>query len=216
MKNFHIGVFGLVAALASTVSVAAGTQNGSFEAFNTGSADVLCPQGSTFCAQFNAGNTGINGWAIGGDSVDVVGPLAWKASNGDYSLDLSGVGAGSLSQVIATFVGQAYRVSFDLGGNFFSGPSVKTGTVSAAGFSQNLSFDNSNSTKAAMGWVPTTFDFIATGGSTTLSFSSTVDGSAGLALDNVRVAAVPEPETLFLMLVGLGFVGCRALRRQSV
>jgi len=216
MKNFHMGVFGLVAALVSTVSVAAGTQNGSFESFNAGSADALCPQGSTFCAQFNAGNTGINGWAIGGNSVDVVGPQAWKASDGDYSLDLSGVGAGSVSQAIATFAGQAYRVSFDLGGNFFSGPSVKTGTISAAGVSQNLSFDNSSSTKDAMGWVSTTFDFVATGDSTTLSFSSSTVGDAGLALDNVRVTAVPEPETLFLMLVGLGFVGCRALRRQSV
>lgn len=198
------------------MSFAAGVQNGSFESFNAGLADVLCPLGITYCAQFNAGNTGIGGWNIGGHSLDTVGPMAWIASDGVYSLDLSGAAAGSAFQVIATVVGQAYRVSFDLGGNFYGGPTVKTGTISAAAVSQDLSFDNTNSKLDAMGWVPTTFDFVANGSSTTLSFYSTTAGSAGLALDNVRVNAVPEPQTLLLMLVGLGFVGSLARLRQFV
>jgi choice-of-anchor C domain-containing protein len=216
-KHFsRMSLLPLVTALAifsASAASAAAFQNGSFENFDSNAADVLCFSGINFCGQYNAGNSGITGWTISGNSVDVVGALGWTASNGAWSIDLSGVGAGTLSQSFDTVVGTSYQVGFDLGGNFYGSPSVKTGIVSAAGNSQTLSFDNTTSTVTNMGWAHQSFTFIATGISTELSFASTTDGNAGIALDNITITPVPEPETYALMLAGLGLVGFAARRR---
>jgi len=201
----------LVCGLASAAHGAA-FSNGSFELFNAGGADVYCPGGIDFCGQFNAGNAGITGWTIGGHSIDIVGPVGWAASDGNWSLDLNGVGAGSISQAFDTVAGMHYRVSFDLGGIFYGGAAIKTGTVSAAGQSLDFSFDTGASGPADMHWVRTAFDFQATGASTTLQFFSTGGSDAGPALDNISVTAVPEPQTVALWLAGL--VALAGLRRR--
>lgn len=216
IRPFRISLMSLatvLAALSTPTAFAAAFQNGSFESFDPDAADVLCPAGIDFCGQYNAGNSGISGWTVGGHSVDVVGVLGWTASDGAWSIDLSGVGAGTLSQSFDTVAGTRYQVAFDLGGNFYGAPSIKTGVVSAAGSSQSLSFDNAASTPTNMGWAHQSFIFVATGTSTVLSFASATNGNAGLALDNVSVTPVPEPETWALMLAGLGLVGFAARRR---
>lgn len=179
-------------------------QNGSFESFDQGSANAFCAGGFQVCGQYDSGNPGITGWTIHGNSVDLTGTI-WIASNGSWSIDLSGVNAGAISQTFDTVIGVEYSVDFDLGGNFFGGPPVKTGTVSAAGNSKSLAFDSSLSTSANMGWVAERFTFVAIATSTTLTFASTVSGNAGLALDNVSVSvsAVPEPASALLLLSGL-------------
>jgi choice-of-anchor C domain-containing protein len=185
----------LAGLLCSSATFAATFQNGSFESFDANAANVYCGGGIDFCGQYNAGNNGITAWTIGGSSVDVVGPNLWIASDGTRSIDLDGVAEGTLSQIFDTVAGTSYKVTFDLGGNFYGGPTVKTGTVSAAGQSQSLSFDDAASTPANMGWAQQTFVFVATDASTELSFASTLGGDAGLALDNVSVMAVPGPST---------------------
>ena len=52
-----------------------------------------------------------------------------------------------------------------------------------------------------MGWLPQTFNFVANGNNTTLSFASLDNTNAGPALDNVVVTAVPW-ETDALSVVG--------------
>jgi choice-of-anchor C domain-containing protein len=205
----------VLVAFSAPAASAAAFQNGSFESFDSGAANVLCPDGINFCGQYNAGNSGINGWTIGGHSVDVVGIVGWTASNGAWSIDLSGVGAGSLSQSFDTVAGTSYQVTFDLGGNFYGGPNIKTGVVSAAGSSQSLSFNNAASTATNMGWMHQSFTFVATEASTALSFTSTTDGNAGIALDNITITPVPEPETYAMMLAGLGLLGVVARRRKQ-
>ena len=203
----------VLAIFSAPAASAAAFQNGSFESFDSGAANVYCTGGIDFCGQYNAGNSGITGWTIGGSSVDVVGVVGWTASNGAWSIDLSGVDAGSLSQNFDTVAGTSYQVTFDLGGNFLGGSGIKTGSVSAAGSSQSLSFDNATSTATNMGWTHQSFTFVATGTSTVLSFASTTGGDAGIALDNITITPVPEPETYALMLAGLGLVGFAARRR---
>jgi PEP-CTERM motif-containing protein len=72
------------------------------------------------------------------------------------------------------------------------------------------------------GWQTTTFDFIATGASETLSFLSTGTGGAAeppfSLLDGVSLNSVPEPSTWAMMVlgfIGLGYAGFRKARARS-
>ena len=68
------------------------------------------------------------------------------------------------------------------------------------------------------GWTTSTFDFIATGSSETLSFLSTGTGGAAeppfSLLDGVSMTSVPEPSTWAMMLVGFGLLGYASFRRR--
>lgn len=72
-------------------------------------------------------------------------------------------------------------------------------------------------------WTPTLFDFGGLGAGTyTLSVLSVVDTDWGLYRDKVgylggiaTVAAIPEPETYALMLLGLAAIGAFTRRRQA-
>ena len=69
------------------------------------------------------------------------------------------------------------------------------------------------------GWQQSTFDFLATGSSETLSFLSTGTGGAALPpfslLDGVSLnAAVPEPSTWAMMALGFGLLGYAGYRRR--
>jgi hypothetical protein len=56
--------------------------------------------------------------------------------------------------------------------------------------------------------------FTATSDSAVLQFSSLVGGPRGAVIDDITVAAVPEPHEWVMMLAGLGLVGWVAGRRR--
>jgi choice-of-anchor C domain-containing protein len=190
--------------------------NGSFElGANPGSFIAL-----------NGGSTSIDGWTVGGgaNSVDYIGSY-WSASDGTRSIDLNGLVPGSISQTFDVVSGQAYRVSFDLAGNPAGGPQFKTldSTADLTIFSP-APFDVSNTNLTNMGWINYSFLFTATSNSETLTFTSTTTGNSGNstyptafgpALDNVTIAAVPEPSTWAMMLLGFLGLGFVAYRRKS-
>ena len=171
----------------------------------------------------NGGDSSITGWVVGGgaNSVDYIGSY-WTASDLARSVDLNGLVAGSISQTFDVVSGQTYRVSFDLAGNPVGGPELKT-LDSTANFTlfSPPPFDVSNTNLANMGWINYSFLFTADSNSETLTFTSTTTGNSGNstyptafgpALDNVTIAAVPEPSTWAMMLLGflgLGFVASR-------
>jgi choice-of-anchor C domain-containing protein len=191
--------------------------NGSFE---TG------PNPGSF-TNFAAGSTAITGWTVSTPgNIDYIGSL-WVAANGSRSLDLEGSAGtcvvptncpGGIEQSFATTAGAEYTVTFDLAGNPDFGPLIKTVMISAAGQSQNFSFDITGKSFGNMGWVLRSWTFTAAGPSTTLKFY-TADSPAtgfGPALDNVDVeltAAVPEPETFALLSLGLVSIGFLRRRR---
>lgn len=179
-------------------------QNGSFE-FG----------GVAPCNTFNvpAGSTLITGWTVSVGNIDWLGaPFpacgAWVASQGGASLDLVGSAAGGIGGIQQTFdtvAGQAYTVSFDLGGNFGAPPVIKPLAVTVNGVTTNFTFDTSASTGATMGWVTRSVQFTATGPSTTIDFVSDVSAAggtlnAGAALDNVRVTALASASTAAIPL----------------
>ncbi len=160
------------------VSVPSPFGDGSFEA-------PLAPAGSF--TTLGTGQT-IGPWTVTRGSVDLVGAGFWAAADGDQSVDLSGVQAGTVAQTFATKPGTRYLVSYALAGNPAGLPTVKTGLVRVNGNDvQDFSFDTTGKTMTDMGYATQTFEFVAGFPQTTLSFLSTTPSAYGPVLDAVSV-----------------------------
>ena len=171
-------------------------------------------------------SSSITGWTVSSGSVDYIGTY-WNAADGHRSLDMNGLSAGTISQMVTGLTnGQQYRVTFDLAGNTDAGPSTKTLDVMANAGPSSYSFSTVGHSRTNMGWVTESFVFTADGTSDLLSFSSTVflggtlenPAAFGPALDNVAISATPLPSTwlmLFSGFVGLGFFACHRKNKLS-
>jgi hypothetical protein len=179
-----------LACLVSGASAANLVTNGDFE---TG----------TFAGWVNAGNTTYS-------SVDNVG----GANGFVWSDGAVGTTMSTITQTIATEVGTAYTLSFDVLG---------TGTPNKlkVWFGDDLvPFAQTNFN------LPTWTHFVITGlvadsTSSVLTFGSRNDPSYNF-IDNISLtdgsvvtAPVPEPETYAMLLAGLGLIGTIARRRQQ-
>jgi choice-of-anchor C domain-containing protein len=168
-----------------------------------------------------SGSTNIAGWTVGNGGIDWIDNGYWEASDGQRSLDLSGTAAGSISQTFATIAGVLYTVTFDLAGNP-DGPDetkVEITSVNGQPFQEFFFFDvGPGNTRQNMGWETKSFSFTANSNLTTLSFGSATQSAFGPALDNVSIAAVPEPGTWLMMIVGFGLLGgmLRGRRRAAL
>lgn len=207
----------LILALLTSASLATSAQaltivNGSFE---TGTVN---PGGGFATVAAGPSLTNIAGWTVGGHSVDLIGGF-WQAQDGLRSIDLAGSGIGSLSQALATVVGQAYRVDFWVSRNPDGGITPRTGFVDVGGASTLITYSNGTSSRPNnMLWEARSYDFTATSSLTNLRFSADPATSAtffGLALDNVSITAVPEPASWALMIAGFGLVGSAMRRRRE-
>lgn len=163
------------------------------------------------------GSPNISNWTVTG-SIDYIGTY-WVASNGSRSIDLNGsYQAGQVSQTVSGLTaGHSYTVSFDLAGNPDGAPLTKSLDVIIGGVLKNYTFPLGGATHANLGWVGHSFNFTATSSSELLSFGPNGDagGAFGPVLDNVSVsAAVPEPSTWAMMLIGFGGLAMMARRRR--
>ena len=158
-------------------------------------------------------------WLIGGSaSVDVVnttGPgIGSVAQQGNYWLDLNGTAsAGTITRYVGNLTpGQEYQVSFDYAANIGGGAATSPGfTVNVNGVSSGT-FSNGTGS-----FVGGTYTFTAGPSmSAAIMFAATGPASDfGPALDNISVAAVPEPHEWAMMLAGLGLVVWAARRRRE-
>jgi len=182
-------------------------------AFTNGSFELGTAPGSF--TQLSVGAANITGWSVVSGTIDYIGSY-WQAGAGSRSVDMSGTSAGSISQTFDTVLGKTYTVDFLMAGNPDGGSASKVLKVSATGNSQqSFNFNTNGKTKSAMGWTSKSYQFTATGTSTTLNFLAVGSGSYGTALDGITVtSAVPEPASWAMMIGGFGIAG-GAMRRRT-
>jgi hypothetical protein len=167
----------------------------------------------------------IDGWTATTGGIEVRNSVAGTAENGVNFVELDANFNSVMDQTVATVDGQAYQLSFwyssrpvspdngafpglivPAGSNGLS-YDVGAGDVSVYAPTANTDLDND--------WTLYTTTFIATGSTTTLTFSATgTSDSFGTSLDNVILTAVPEPGELSLMATGLVLLAGLARRRQ--
>ena len=140
--------------------------------------------------------------------------FAGSAYQGSQWLDLDGISAGTIAQSFATKPGTLYALSFAYANNPFQNESSDSGNPSAtvklldtATTDQlaTLSISHDTSTANDYNWtLSAPLLFVATGTSSTLIFASNDAASSdeGVFLDAVTVAAVPEPSSLSMLLIG--------------
>jgi choice-of-anchor C domain-containing protein len=146
-----------------------------------------------------SGSTAIKGWKVT-NQLSIIGAW-WPAADGNRSLFLAGPPAnGGIAQTFKTTKGQHYLLTFSLASNPNGGrwPRELSSTrlaVSAAGKTEEFSFDSTGKTACDMGWVTKKWEFDAVADETTLEFrmlKMSDDFWHGPALDDVRVWAVPR------------------------
>jgi choice-of-anchor C domain-containing protein len=161
-------------------------QNGSFTP-GADASDVILVQ---------AGSTAVPGWSVTAGSVDDIRPTYWQSADGGHSLDMSGTNAGTIQQILTTTVGVQYEVQFKLAGNP-EDPTTEIHRleVSAAGQTQDFTFDSTGYNRSNMGWQDETFIFTASDTATTLQFSSLNHSAWGPALGEVSATALVIGQT---------------------
>ena len=206
-KRFVLAVAGLAAVPTQAQLV----MNGGFEQPGTGFQTVLA--GQTFGGWTNAGPGDIEfGHAVPSPFLP---NLEFSAFEGDYWIDLVGIGAPSaiFQSIDSLQAGDTYRIEWAQSGNvwgpnadftmsvFWNGVAVATNTQTHGGS------DGSN-----MDWQTYSVDVVALPGSNELRFGALSGGSArGPALDDVSLTLVPAPGT-FLALAAAGLVSTRRRR----
>ena len=189
--------------------------NGGFE--DVGDAAFQSWGGYTFGAGFST----LPGWTVDFGSVDVTtNASGWSpAAEGQNSLDINGWEAGQISQSFADKAGATYTVFFDYSRNAAGAPDPATADVTAGGQTVHVSSPNDPSqfgTVGAMLWKTDSFTFVGTGHDS-ITLAATVPGNGGVFFDDIRVsAAVPEPATWGLMIVGFGGAGALLRRRRAM
>lgn len=175
---------------------------------------------------FSSGTIGtstIPGWTATGN-VDVFSSASACCHSGDtgtgnFVLFGGGDGAndGQISQTLTTVAGTEYQLDF-LYGATSSPDGLGTQSIAVTVGSLNTTVVSALGQRDfSLVLAPLTFDFLASGPTTTLTFtnaSGALTNSIDGMLDSVSVTAVPEPTSLLMLAAGLGGLGLTRKRRR--
>lgn len=147
---------------------------------------------------------------VASGTVDLIGIgfIDILPGNGNYiDLDGSTANSGIFANSVNLTGGVTYTLSFDLAGS--QRGSTETANINFGTASTSATLGSSAGLTAyALSFTP------AASGIYSFSFENLGGDNVGLLLDNVSVAAVPEPETYAMLLAGLGMLGF-ILRRKA-
>ena len=228
------------ALLAAQPALANSFQNGGFETLTNGPGQLttntvatgwtVANGGYTFAfAPGTADTTGSNGqygglYLHGPNNGSANGLPATSPSGGNFLAFDGAFQVQPLQQVIRFLtVGKTYSVGFDYGfaQQFgYDGDTIQHWSVSFGGVTQTTA-DFNLPNHGFSGWFHTSYDFVATSATETLSFLGygNLPVPPFALLDGVTFTpdtnAVPEPATWAMMLAGFGAVGFAARRRRT-
>lgn len=157
----------------------------------------------------------LTNWTGGVFGVELRNNLVGAASDGVNFVELDTTNNSSIFQMINTSVGAEYTLSFDYSPR--EGVSKDSNPIKAFwNGTQVTQITGSGINKVGNNWMTVDFSVFGTGhDKLTFSAAGTSDSYGG-SLDNVSlIAAVPEPETYGMMLMGLGLMGFIARRRRN-
>jgi flagellin len=147
------------------------------------------------------------------DSSGQTGPLYGQAFDGlwaAYFGSTAADGGASISQSLATTIGQQYLLTFELANDNGGLPPINN-FIATVGAQQAFSFTN----LPAQPYTSYQFTFIAASNQTPLTLFGSNDNSY-LELDDVAVVPVPEPAALGLLTVGVLLTTVVLRRRPSI
>lgn len=160
--------------------------------------------------------SGLTGWTGGSSGIELRNNVAGAASDGVNFVELDTRSNSEMFQVISTSSGTWYDLTFDYSPR--EGVSAVSNPIQVWWNSTLLTAPAITGVGGSSGnnWSPYTFSVLGTG-SDTLKFNAFgTSDSYGGSLDKVSLtAAVPEPETYGMMLMGLGLMGFIARRRKN-
>ena len=152
--------------------------------------------------------------ANGNDYIPCCGTSGSPANmaNNFVTFGSGNVGSGLISSPISLVAGTSYTLSFDyrsLGAGVENLYAVVNGTTYSFPALANNNLD--------LPYQTASFGFVAASGSTTLQFYSDGINNVDAIVDNILLtgAAVPEPGTWAMMLLGFGGIGIAMRRRRQ-
>ena len=157
-------------------------------------------------------NSGVNGWAFGSSGTYLAAQTdAAGNPTGDGALLLNENG-GIATNIVGLVVGQQYSISLLLwgdnrpGSNYVFNIAIGSNSWSTPGVDGNAGSNPG---------ILQSYFFTATNTSEILTLSQSSGTQASPIVDNISIAAVPEPSTWAMMILGFAGIGFLAYRRRS-